>query len=88
MDDESRQKLLRYLPLLVDTVNPELEVERAQFLAKAAKERFVPMAGKASASEIWDEYLNVLMEAIELDPNRVVPQWTPERIDQLLNEFS
>jgi len=88
MDDAARQRLLPYLPMLVDTVNPDIELDRAKFLADAANTRFVPMAGNASSEEIWDEFIKVLVEAIELDPNRVVPVWSPEKVEQLIKEFA
>ena len=88
MNDEARQKLLPVLPMLVGTVNDDLVVKRAKFFADAANERFVPMAGKASASEVWNEAIAVLVEAIELDAERVVAQWQVETIDNLIEDFA
>lgn len=87
MNDEARQKLLPVLPMLVGTVNDDLVVKRAQFLADAANERFVPMAGRAS-EEVWNEAIAVLVEAIELDAERVVAQWQAETIDNLIEDFA
>ena len=87
MDDKARQKLLPVLPMLVGTVNDDLVVKRAQFLADAANERFVPMAGRAS-EEVWNEAIAVLVEAIELDAERVVAQWQAETIDNLIEDFA
>lgn len=84
MPNETRQKLLPILPMLVGTVNEDLVVARAQFFAEAAKERFVPMAGL----EVWDEAIAVLVEAIELDAERVVAQWQASIAEQLIREFS
>jgi len=87
MDDEARQKLLPVLPMLVGTVNDDLVVKRAQFFADAANERFVPMAGRAS-EEVWNEAIAVLVEAIELDAERVVAQWQAETMDNLIRDFA
>ena len=73
--------------MLVGTVNEDLIVPRAKFLAKAAKERFVPMVGRP-ANEVWNEAIAVLIEAIELDAERVVAQWQADTAEQLIREFS
>lgn len=87
MNDEQRQKLLPILPMLVGTVNDELVVQRAEFFATAAKERFVPMCGE-EPSKVWDEAIQVLVEAIELDPERVVAHWQADSVEKLIKEFS
>ena len=87
MSDEHRQKLLPILPMLVGTVNDDLVVQRAEFFAQAAKERFVPMCGEDPA-KIWDEAIQVLVEAIELDPERIVAQWSVDVAEKLIKEFS
>jgi hypothetical protein len=87
MTDEARQKLLPVLPMLVGTVNDDLVLARAEFFAQAAKERFVPMVGRPS-DEVWDEAVTVLVEAIELDAERVVAQWQASTAEQLIREFS
>ena len=87
MSDEHRQKLLPILPMLVGTVNGDLVVRRAKFLAQAAKERFVPMCGSGPA-EVWNEAIRVLVEAIELDPERVVTQWSKDTVESLIEGFS
>lgn len=87
MDGKSRQKLLPILPLLVGTVNSELEVPRAHFFADAAKNRFVPMCGQ-DANSVWDESIQVLIEAIELDEDRVVAQWKPEEANSLISDYA
>jgi hypothetical protein len=87
MNDEQRQKLLPILPMLVGTVNDDLVVKRAEFFAQAAKERFVPMCGD-DPDEVWDEAIRVLVEAIELDPERVVAQWSADVAEKLIKEFS
>ena len=87
MNDEQRQKLLPILPMLVGTVNDDLVVQRAEFFAQAAKERFVPMCGE-DPDKVWDESIQVLVEAIELDPERVVTQWSADVADKMIKEFS
>ncbi|MFZ9079266.1 MAG: hypothetical protein ACO23H_12090 [Alphaproteobacteria bacterium] len=87
MSDEERQKLLPILPMLVGTANKEMSLKRAQFFATAAKERFVPMCGE-EPSKVWDEAIQVLVEAIELDPERVVAQWQADSVEKLIKEFS
>jgi len=87
MNDEQRQKLLPILPMLVGTVNDDLVVQRAEFFAQAANERFVPMCGE-SPDKVWDESIQVLVEAIELDPERVVAQWSADVAEKLIEEFS
>jgi len=84
MDDEARQMLLPILPMLVGTVNDDLLVARAKFFAGAARERFLPMKGP----EVWKEAVAVLVEAIELDTERVVAQWQPSVAEELIKEFS
>ena len=87
MSDEHRQKLLPILPMLVGTANDDLIVQRAEFFAQAAKERFVPMCGD-DPSKIWAEAIQVLVEAIELDPERIVAQWSSDVAEKLIREFS
>jgi hypothetical protein len=87
MGDKTRQKLLPILPMLVGTVNDDLIVPRAKFFAQAAKERFVTMVGRPS-EEVWDEAVTVLVEAIELDAERVVAQWQASTVEDLIREFS
>jgi len=87
MDQETRQSLLPILPMLVGTRNDELVVQRAKFFADAANDRFVPMVGKPAA-EIWQESINVLVEAIELDPERIVAQWQDSTADSLIKAYS
>lgn len=87
MDDSERQMLLPVLPLVVGTVNPELVTKRAEFLAEAASDRFVPMSGMDS-NLIWEEAIKVLVECIELDEERIVTQWSPETAESLIREFT
>lgn len=87
MNDEQRQKLLPILPMLVGTVNDDLVVQRAEFFAQAAQERFVPMCGEDPA-KVWDEAVQVLVEAIELDPERIVAHWSTDVAEKLIKEFS
>jgi hypothetical protein len=83
MDDESRKLLLPILPQLVGTVKSDLVVARAKFFADAC-ERFLPMKGP----EVWKEAVAVLVEAIELDTERVVAQWQPSVAEELIREFN
>ena len=87
MDDEQRQKLLPVLPMLVGTVNDELVVKRAELFAQAANKRFVPMCGE-SPDKVWDESVKVLVEAIELDPDRAAANWAEARIKDLIEVSS
>ncbi len=84
MDETSRQMLLPILPMLVGTVNKDLVATRAKFFSDAARDRFLPLKGP----EVWAEAVAVLVEAIELDTERVVAQWQPETVKSLIKEFS
>jgi hypothetical protein len=45
------------------------------------------MCGQDSNS-VWDESIQVLIEAIELDEDRVVAQWKPEEANSLISDYA
>ena len=57
---------------------------RAKFFSDAARNRVLPLKGP----EVWAEAVAVLVEAIELDTERVVAHWQPETVKSLIKEFS